>query len=71
MEKLDFGDFVTALGESKVDPFTIVEWQKFTQQDKDVPDNLKFLEFLDWRSTAAELPSFDVSHKPPPRNRLS
>ena len=71
MEKLDFGDFITALGESKVDPFTIVEWQKFTQQDKEVPDYLKFLEFLDWRSKAAELTSFDASHKPPPRNRLS
>jgi len=46
-----------------LDPLTMVEWQKFTQQDKDVPDYHKFLEFLDWRSTATELTSFDASHK--------
>ena len=63
MDKLDFERFITALGESKLGPLTMVDWQKFTQQDKDVPDYHKFLEFLDWRSTAAEQTSFDASHK--------
>ena len=63
MDKLDFERFITALGESKLDPLTMVEWQKFTQLDKDVPDYHKFLEFLDLRSTATELTSFDAGHK--------
>ena len=63
MDKLDFERFITALGESKLGPLTMVEWQKFTQQDKDVPDYHKVLEFLVWRSTATEQTSFDASHK--------
>ena len=63
MDKLDFERFITALGESKLDPLTMVEWQKFTQLDKDVPNYHKFLEFLDLRSTATELASFDAGHK--------
>ena len=63
MDKLDFERFITALCESKLDPLTMVEWQKFTQLDKDVPDYHKFLEFLDLRSTATELASFDAGHR--------
>lgn len=63
MNKLEFERFITALGEWKLDPLTIVEWQKFTQLNKDVPDYHKALEFLDLRSTATELASFDAGHK--------
>ena len=65
LDKLDFDRFMTALGESKLDPVTMVEWQKFTQTEKDVPDYHKFLEFLDLRATATELTSHDPSHKKP------
>lgn len=37
MEQLDFERFMTALGECKLDNITIVEWQKSTQTEKDVP----------------------------------
>ena len=36
-DKLDFDRFMTALGKSKLNPQTMIEWQKFTQADKDVP----------------------------------
>ena len=53
--QLDFERFITALGECKFDPVTMVEWQKFTQKEKEVLDYHKLLEFLDLRSTATEL----------------
>ena len=31
LKKLNFSQFITALGETKLDPTTMVEWQKFTQ----------------------------------------
>ncbi|XP_068735634.1 uncharacterized protein [Montipora capricornis] len=55
MEQLDFERFMTALGECKRDNLTIVEWQKSTQTEKDVPGYEKFLDFLDLRATATEL----------------
>ena len=54
LKKLNFGQFITALGESKLDPTTMIEWQKFTQGETDVPDYEKFLDFLDLRAKATE-----------------
>ena len=44
-QQLNFERFMTALGECKLDSLTIVEWQKSTQTEKDVPGYEKFLEF--------------------------
>ena len=44
-QQLNFERFMTALGECKLDSLTIVEWQKSTQTEKDVPGYKKFLEF--------------------------
>ena len=54
---------MTALGKSKLDPQTMIEWQKFTQAEKDVPSYTKFLEFLDLRATTTELTSFDANQR--------
>ena len=54
---------MTALGESKLDSQTMIEWQKFTQTEKDVPSYVKLLEFLDLRATTTELPSFDTNQR--------
>ena len=64
LKKLNFGQFITALGESKLDPTTMIEWQKFTQGQTDVPDYEKFLDFLDLRAKATEL---TVQQKRPPQ----
>ena len=48
-----------ALGTSKLYPQTVIEWQKLTQAEKDVPSYTKFLEFLHLRATTTELTSFD------------
>ena len=55
MEQLNFERFMTVVGESKLDNLTIVEWQKSTQTEKDVPGYEKFLELLDLRAPATEL----------------
>ena len=47
MEQLASKRFMTALGECKLENLTIVEWQKSTQTEKDVPGYEKSLEFLD------------------------
>ena len=65
MEKLDFERFMTALGECKLDNLTIVEWQKSTQTEKDVPGYEKFLEFLDPRATATELTPQETGQRKP------
>ena len=64
LKKLNFGQFITALGESKLDPTTMIEWQKFTQGETDVPDYERFLDFLDLRAKATEL---TVQQKRPPQ----
>ena len=52
LKKLNFGQFITALGKSKLDTTTMIEWQKFTQGETDVPDYEKFLQFLDLSNRA-------------------
>ena len=63
MQQLDFERFMTALGECKLNSLTIVEWQKSTQTEKDVPGYEKFLEFLDLRATASEFIPQETSQK--------
>ena len=62
-DKLDFDRFMTTLGRSKLDSQTIIEWQIFTQAEKDVPSYTKFHEFLDFRATTTELTSFDANQR--------
>ena len=54
-----------ALEECKRDSLTIVEWQKSSQTEKDVPGCEKFLEFLDLRATATELTPQETSLRKP------
>ena len=56
---------MAALGECKLDSLTIVEWQKPTQTEKDVPGYEKFLEFLDLGATAMILAPQETSQKKP------
>ena len=48
------GPFVTALLEMKLDPSTMFEWQKHTQEQSEVPHFMEFLEFIDLRARASE-----------------
>ena len=41
----------------------MIEWQKFTQAEKDVPSYIMFLEFLDLRAKTTELTSFDANQR--------
>ena len=60
-DKLD--RFMTTLSESKLDSQTMIEWQTFTQAEKDVPSYTKFHEFLDLRATTTELTSVDENQR--------
>ena len=42
LKKLNFGQFITALGESKLGTTIMIEWQKFTQGETDVPTDLYY-----------------------------
>ena len=64
LKKLNFGQFITALGKSKLNTTTMIEWQKFTQGETDVPDYEKFLQFLDLRAKATELTSQQKRYSP-------
>jgi hypothetical protein len=44
-DKLDFDRFMTVLGESKLDSQTTIEWQKFTQGERDVSSTENSLNF--------------------------
>jgi len=65
MEQLDFERYMTALGECKLDNLSMVEWQKSTRTEKDVPGYKKFLEFLDLRATATELTPQEIGQRKP------
>ena len=43
----------------------MVEWQKYTQAEKDIPDYHKFLECLDLQATATELTTLDGNSRKP------
>ena len=53
------GSFITALIELKMDPDTMFEWQKASQDSTDVPHYKKVLEFLNLRVQASETCSGD------------
>ena len=46
--------FITSLMEIKLDPDTVFEWQKSSQEFADVPHYTKLLEFLNLRAQVAE-----------------
>ena len=48
------GAFVTSLIETKLDPTTMFEWQRHSQEETDVPHYMQILEFLDLRARASE-----------------
>ena len=48
------GPFLTSIIELKLDPTTLFEWQKHTQENTDVPHYQKILEFINLRARAAE-----------------
>ena len=49
------GTFVTSILESKLDPGTMFEWQKHSQDEADVPHYQMLLDFLDLRAQASEM----------------
>jgi hypothetical protein len=51
-DKLDFDRFMTTLGESKLDSQTMIEWQKFTQAEKDVPSYTNVLHHIHFLNVA-------------------
>ena len=48
------GSFITSLLEMKLDPTTMFEWQRHSQEYPDVPDCQVLLDFLNLRAQAAE-----------------
>ena len=48
------GPFVTSILELKLDPHTMFEWQKHSQDQVDVPHYQNLLDFLDLRAQASE-----------------
>ena len=54
MEHMPLGHFITSLLELKLDPGTMFEWQKFSQDSPDVPYFDTLTEFLDLRARASE-----------------
>lgn len=65
-------EFITSLLELKLDPVTMFEWQRHSQEHNDVPDCEKLLEFIDLRAQAAEATVVEKkprSSHPPPSNK--
>ena len=60
--------FITSLLELKLDPNTMFEWQRHTQEHTDVPDYQELLDFLNLRAQAAEA---SVSDKKPTKGAFS
>ena len=49
-----FSQFITSLIQLKLDPDTMFEWQKYTQDNLNVPHYDELLEFIDLRARASE-----------------
>ena len=49
------GPIITSMLELKLDPTTLFEWQKCSQEETDVPHYQKLLDFLDLRAQALEV----------------
>ena len=59
------GPFLTSLLELKMDVDTTFEWQKHSQESKDVPGTQELLDFVNLRAQASETSISDSSRKPP------
>jgi hypothetical protein len=57
------GPFLTSLLELKLDTATTFEWQKHTQETKDVPGYQELLDFVNLRAQASETSMSDSSRK--------
>ena len=55
--------FITSLLELKLDPTTMFEWQRHSQEHSEVPDCDVLLSFIDLRAQAAEATVPDKKHK--------
>ena len=60
MGKEPSASFITSLVEIKLDPDTMFEWQKASQEMSDIPHYSKLLEFLNFRAQAAECASVEA-----------
>ena len=60
MHQESYEAFVTSLIELKLDQTTTFEWQKYSQDDLDVPKFERLLEFLDLRAQASESLSQEI-----------
>ena len=57
--------FMTSLLEMKLDPTTMFEWQRHSQEHRDVPDYQMVLDFLNMRAQAAEVSSASEKKRVP------
>lgn len=57
------GRFITSMLELKLDPATMFEWQKCSQDSVEVPHYSSFLEFLNLRAQAAESTLPETKHQ--------
>ena len=57
------GPFITSILELKLDPTTMFEWQKYSQESTEVPHFSNLLEFLNMRAQASETHSLDQGKK--------
>ena len=57
------GPFITSVLELKLDPTTMFEWQKYSQESTDVPHYNDLLEFLNMRAQALESHSVDQGRR--------
>lgn len=65
------GPFITSTLELKLDPGTMFEWQKHSQEESKVPHYKNMLDFLNMRAQASECSvSEKLERDPPPTGRL-
>ena len=57
------GPFVTSILELKLDPTTMFEWQRHSQDSREVPHHTALLEFLDLRARAFENSMCDTNQR--------
>ena len=70
MEYDPSGPFITSLLELKLDQSMVFEWQRLSQNTKEVPHYLELLDFLDLRGQASEaIPKMDRKGLLPPNRK--
>ena len=65
MELEPSGEFMTSLLELKLDPSTMFEWQRHSQDSNDVPHFQELLKFLNLRAQATEASHSESNRKSP------